>query len=129
MAMTQSELANRLGMSRKTIVEMEGARAPIEKRTAVAVNRLAQQVHLREDVFWVEQARDGQYAVVRRTVRELPHSQAMFYMNSTLMLYGVFARRDHAYRWAAALQLADNPRNTQSLIRDRNAEAARRSAA
>lgn len=37
---TQQQLADGLGMSRKSIVEMEGGAAPIEKRTALAVSLL-----------------------------------------------------------------------------------------
>jgi len=37
---TQQQLADALGMSRKAIVEMEGGKAPIEKRTALAVRYL-----------------------------------------------------------------------------------------
>jgi DNA-binding XRE family transcriptional regulator len=38
---TQEELADAIGMTRKAIVEMEAGRAPIERRTAIAFNRLA----------------------------------------------------------------------------------------
>lgn len=40
---TQQDLADNLGMSRKVIVEMEGEKAPIEQRTALAVRQLANQ--------------------------------------------------------------------------------------
>jgi transcriptional regulator with XRE-family HTH domain len=35
--MSQAEMAHEIGMSRKAIVEMEGGKAPIEKRTGLAV--------------------------------------------------------------------------------------------
>lgn len=38
---TQEELGDAIGMTRKAIVEMEAGRAPIERRTAIAFNRLA----------------------------------------------------------------------------------------
>lgn len=38
---TQQQMADGLGMSRKAIVEMEGGKAPIEKRTALAARYLA----------------------------------------------------------------------------------------
>lgn len=37
---SQQELADELGMSRKSIVEMEGGKAPIERRTELAVRML-----------------------------------------------------------------------------------------
>lgn len=40
---TQQQLADALGMSRKAIVEMEGDKAPIEQRTALAVMQLFNQ--------------------------------------------------------------------------------------
>lgn len=122
MAMTQVNFALELGMSRKSIVEMEGGKAPIETRTAIALRRLARQIRLVEDTFWVERTPRGEYAVARKTVREHPHAQAMFYLKSNLILYGLFARRDHAYRWAAALRIANNPRNTRKLQLERAAE-------
>jgi DNA-binding XRE family transcriptional regulator len=45
MRWTQQELADALGMSRKSIVEMEAERAPIEQRTAIAARALADRLH------------------------------------------------------------------------------------
>lgn len=127
MALTQQGLATQLGVSRKTINELEG-NAEVDARTALAVRALADRIKLLEDTFWVQRTKNGTSAVVRRTVREYPHAQAMFFSRSELMLYGEFSRRDHAYRWCAALRLSDKPRNTQQLIRQREAEFAERKA-
>lgn len=40
LGMTQEQMASAIGMSRKAIVEMEAGKAPIEKRTALAVKYL-----------------------------------------------------------------------------------------
>lgn len=40
---TQQDLATSIGMSRKAIVEMEGGLAPIEKRTALAIQYVVDQ--------------------------------------------------------------------------------------
>lgn len=127
MAMTQEGLATALGISRKTINAMENG-DEIDDRTALAVSALAHRVRLIEDMFWVEQTKSGSYGVARRTMREFPHAQAMYFTRSELMLYGEFSRREDAYRWSAALLLANNPRNTRKLERQRAAEMARREA-
>ena len=41
LGLTQEEMGNAIGMSRKLIVEMEAGRAPIEQRTALALHHLA----------------------------------------------------------------------------------------
>lgn len=127
MALTQEGLANSLGMSRKTIIDLEGSEQ-IDARTALAVRALADRVKLIEDTFWVQQTKSGTYGVARRTIRELPHNRAMHFTKSELMLYGEFARREDAYRWSAALRFANNPRNTRKLRRQRDAELAERQA-
>lgn len=125
MALTQYGLATALGVSRKTINELEkGDR--VDARTALAVEALARRIKLVEDSYWVESTTRGTYAVVRRTVRELPHDRAMHFTKSELMLYGEFARREHAYRWSAALRSSFDPRNTRKLRRQRDAELAER---
>lgn len=122
MALTQAGLANYLGISRKTVVEIEAARAPIEERTAFAIRALSHRIRVLENTFWVTKSIRDTWIVVRRTAREMRSERAMFYMQSDTMLYGEFKRRTDAYRWCAALRLANNPRNTQKLIRQRNAE-------
>lgn len=41
MDMTQQDMADAIGMSRKAIVEMEAGKAPIEKRTELALRYVA----------------------------------------------------------------------------------------
>jgi len=99
MALTQHGLAIALGLSRKTINELEkGDR--IDARTALAVEAVARRIKLVEDSYWVEGTRHGTYAVVRRTVRELPHDRAMGFTRSELLLYGEFARRKRGLKAA-----------------------------
>lgn len=119
MAMTQAGIASVLGVSRKTVVEMESGRSSIDERTAVSLRRLAERTKLLENSFWVDESNRGTWLVIRRTAREMPSEAAMFYMLSDLMLYGEFKRRIDAYRWCAALRYADNPRNTRALERMR----------
>lgn len=129
LALTQAGLALALGLSRKTVVEMEGGKAPIETRTELALRALMQRVRLLEDSFWVDPTNRGTYAVVRRTTREHDHPRAMYWSKTDLMLYGEFRRREDAYRWCAALRLANNPRNTRKLERCRREEIAARARA
>jgi DNA-binding XRE family transcriptional regulator len=124
-ALTQEGLAKRLGVSRKTINEQEKSEE-VDARTAIAVRAVAESMRLIEDTFWVQVTKNGTYGVARRTTREFPHAQAMYFSRSELMLYGEFERRDHAYRWCAALRNADSPRNTKKLLRQRAAEFAER---
>lgn len=63
------------------------------------------------------------YAVAQRLIREIDRPNAMFYSHGATMLFGEFKRRDHAYRWCAALHRSDNARNTRDLIRRRAADA------
>ena len=122
MALTQAGLANALSISRKTVVEIEAGRAPIDERTAISLRRMAERTKVLENSFWVEESKRKTWAVIRRTSREMPHATAMFYVQSDLILYGEFHRRVDAYRWCAAQRYADNPRNTRKLQRQRDAE-------
>jgi DNA-binding XRE family transcriptional regulator len=121
MALTQAGVANWLGVSRKTIVELEAGRSAIDERTAISIRRMAERTKVLENSFWVEESKRGTWLVIRRTSREMPHETAMFYMQSDRMLYGEFERRIDAYRWCSALRQADNPRNTRRLERERAA--------
>lgn len=112
---TQGELAEAIGLTSTYVGMMERGVAPIEPRTAAATRYLL-------DQFWVGRAKDGRWFVARRTMRELPSDVAMSYLHSELMLYGIFPRRDQAYRWAFALRQSARPRNTRSLLRARQAE-------
>jgi DNA-binding XRE family transcriptional regulator len=123
MGYTQEGLGNVLGVSRKTINEMENG-GPIDTRTEIAVSAEARRIKVLEDIFWVMQTPKNTYAVAHRLIREIDHPRAMFYSHGSTMLFGEFVRRDHAYRWCAALQRSDNARNTRALIRSRAAEFA-----
>ncbi|SMF70471.1 helix-turn-helix domain-containing protein [Allosphingosinicella indica] len=92
--LTQGELAKRLGLTETFIGMMERGAKPIELRTQLAARQIVQ------DVFFVTgRTIDGRYAVARRTI-ERETSQRT---NMATMMYGIFRRRDHAFRWAAAL--------------------------
>jgi DNA-binding XRE family transcriptional regulator len=114
MGYTQEGLGNVLGVSRKTINEMENG-GPIDTRTEIAVSAEARRIKVLEDIFWVMQTPKNTYAVAHRLIREIDHPRAMFYSHGSTMLFGEFVRRDHAYRWCAALQRSDNARNTRAL--------------
>jgi DNA-binding XRE family transcriptional regulator len=122
LALTQAGIASWLGVSRKTVVEMEAGRSNIDERTTISVRRLAERTKVLENAFWVEESNRGTWYVVRKTSRQMPHDTAMFYLQSDRMLYGEFNRRVDAYRWCSALRQADNPRNTRKLERERAAE-------
>ena len=121
MGYTQEGLGKVLGVTRKTINEMEGG-APIDKRTEMAVLAETQRVKVIEHTFWVMPTVNDTYAVAQRLIREIDRPNAMFYSHGETMLYGEFKRRDHAYRWCAALHRSDNARNTRELLRRRAAE-------
>jgi transcriptional regulator with XRE-family HTH domain len=121
MGYTQEGLGKVLGVSRKTINEMEG-KAPIDKRTQMAVQAESRRVKVIEHTFWVMPTVNDTYAVAQRLIREIDRPNAMFYSHGQTMLYGEFKRRDHAYRWCAALHRSDNARNTRELVRRRAAE-------
>ncbi len=120
MGYTQDGLAKVLGVSRKTINEMENG-SPIDKRTELAVAAESRRVKLIEHVIWVEPSNRGSYIVAQRMVRELDRPNALFYAHGESRLFGEFKRRDHAYRWCTALQRTENARETRRLTRDRSA--------
>ncbi len=120
MGYTQEGLGKVLGVTRKTINEMEGG-APIDKRTEMAVLAETRRVKVIEHTFWVMPTVNNTYAVGQRLIREIDRPNAMFYSHGETMLYGEFKRRDHAYRWCAALHRSDNARNTRELLRRRAA--------
>jgi DNA-binding XRE family transcriptional regulator len=120
MGYTQDGLAKVLGVSRKTINEMENG-GPIDKRTELAVAAESRRVKLIEHVLWVEASKRDTYIVVRRTIREIDRPGAMFYAHGETWLFGEFKRRDHAYRWCTALHRTDNARETRRLTRERAA--------
>jgi len=121
MGYTQEGLGKVLGVTRKTINEMEVG-APIDKRTEMAVLAETRRVKVIEHTFWVMPTVNDTYAVAQRLIREIDRPNAMFYSHGETMLYGEFKRRDHAYRWCAALHRSDNARNTRELLRRRAAE-------
>lgn len=121
-ALTQFELGQRLGVSRKTIVGWEASEDPLDDRIALQVRNAAGQVRVIEHEFRVDTTITGTYAVVRQRVLALPVEWAAGYVSGDTMLFGEFKRRDHAYRWSAALQRTADPRNTRSLIKKRAKE-------
>ncbi len=121
MGYTQEGLGKVLGVTRKTINEMENG-GTIDTRTELAVLAEARRVKVIENTFWVMPTINGTYAVARRLIREIERPTVMFYMHGETMLFGEFNRRDHAYRWCAALHRSDNARNTRELIRRRQIE-------
>lgn len=126
--LSQQGLANHLGVSRKFVNEMENG-APIDARTALAVQSLARKVKLISDLFWIDDSIRGTHIVIRRTEREHDRPNALYWGHSETMLYGEFTRRKDAERWARALRLSDNARNTRKLERARAAEVAEAEAA
>lgn len=98
---TQYEWATKLGVSRKTIVAWEATEEPLDEGVDLQVRRLAGQIRLVEDTFWVSPTVNGTYAVNRRRI--VSHNRVI---EGSAVLYGEFKRRDHAYRWCAALQIA-----------------------
>ncbi|WP_323809926.1 helix-turn-helix transcriptional regulator [Sphingobium baderi] len=125
MGYTQDGLARVLGVSRKTINEMENG-GPIDKRTELAVLAEGKRVQVLEHTVWVFETNRNSYGVAQRLIREIDNPRAMFYSHGESRLYGEFKRRDHAYRWSAAIQRSDNARETRKLTRERAAEAALR---
>ncbi|WP_278983420.1 helix-turn-helix domain-containing protein [Sphingobium yanoikuyae] len=122
LAMSQAAFASELGVSRVLVNQMERGEAKITDRTEAAARNLVAKVRLVTDGYSVDRAETtGEYIVVRRTVRERDRPGAIYSGHSEVWLYGKFRRRDHAYRWALALSRANDPRNTRSLIRQREA--------
>jgi len=112
-----------LGVSRKTINEMENG-ATIDKRTELAILAEGKRVHMLEHSIWVDPTNRGTYAVTQRLIRKIDRPNAMFYAQGETRLYGEFRRRDHAYRWCAALHRSENARETRILARIRTIEVA-----
>jgi DNA-binding XRE family transcriptional regulator len=123
-ALTQHELAQRLGVSRKTIVGWEASDTALDEGIALQILQAAGQIRLVENVYWIDVTKDGSYAVINRRIRTFPTEWAANYTHGATMLFGVFKRRDHAYRWCAALQSSADPRYTRRLIKQRAAELA-----
>lgn len=121
-AMTQHELAARLRVSRKTIVGWEQSADPLDEGVALQVFNITRQIRLVENSYRVDVTKHGTYAVVGRRIRNVPHPTAMAWFSSELMLFGEFERRDHAYRWRAALEATADPRGTRKLIKERAVE-------
>lgn len=111
--MSQAELGRDLGLTPTFVGMMERGVKAVESRTDLAVRYLL-------DQYCVDRAKDGRYFVARRTMREKPSAQALACFHSETMLYGLFNRRDHAYRWVAALRSSKLPaRATRSVLRER----------
>lgn len=123
-AMTQSELAAQLGVSRKTIIGWEQSASPLDEGVALQVFNVTRQIRLIENSYRVESTVTGTYAVVGKRVRNVPSPTARAWFHSELMLFGEFKRRDHAYRWCAALEATADPRGTRKLLRQRAEGAA-----
>lgn len=117
LGLTQHELSQRLDVTRKTLIGWEAAEGDIDEGVALQVMKIAGQIRLIERTFWVDPTIRNSYAVVGRRII----SNGMRIDGATI-LYGEFSRRDHAYRWCAALAATANPRITQNLRRERQAE-------
>lgn len=120
LGLSQQELADAIGMSRKAVGEMERGDAPIEQRTAMATRLL----YDRYDVQRVEAGEhSGWYMVIRRTLQDTGRPGAIASLHGSSVLYGLFRRRDHAYRWVNALRSASAmPRHSLMVRRLRDAE-------
>ena len=121
-AMTQHELAEALDVSRKTVISWEQSDKDLDEGVTLKALKAIGSIRLLEDTYRVETTQAGDYAVVGRRVRDLPSRDAMVWLHSELRLFGVFKRRDHAYRWQAALVASADPRDTRKLARERLAE-------
>lgn len=113
-AMTQHELGERLGVTRKTILGWEASDDPIDEGVSLQMMKLVGRIRLVEDRFWVDPTIRNTYAVVRRRIQGMGMQ-----INGLTMLMGEFPRRDHAYRWCMALQNTADPRVTQKLRKER----------
>lgn len=116
MGLTQHELSERLGVTRKTLIGWEATQSDIDKGVSLRVREIAGQVRLVERKFWVEQFAQT-YAVIGRRI--LGHGMQI---NGATILYGTFNRRDHAYRWCTALTETADTRVTRKLHRERMAQ-------
>jgi transcriptional regulator with XRE-family HTH domain len=126
-AMTQHELAVQLGVSRKTVVGWEQSADPLDEGVALQVFNITRQIRLIENSYRVDPTNRGTYAVVGKRRRNMPSATAMAWFNTEVMLFGEFRRRDHAYRWCAALEATADPRGTRKLIKYREEEARKHS--
>lgn len=110
----QSKVADALGLSRVFVGMMERDQKPIEPRTALAARLL----YDRYDVQRVEAGDyQGWYMVVRRTLSDGHNPKAIASFVGTSALYGLFRRRDHAYRWIAALKSSRYDPRCSHLVR------------
>jgi DNA-binding XRE family transcriptional regulator len=123
-ALTQYELAERLSVSRKTVVGWEASHEQLDEGVVLQLLNLAGKIRVIENTFWVEPTIEGSYAVVRRRIRNLPTTRAASFTHGELTLYGIFKRRDHAYRWCTALQNTADPRSSRKLKKERALEMA-----
>lgn len=119
--LSQAEFAARLGLSRVFVGMMERGDKPIGERTVMAARAILKNERLVDDSFSVLPAKDGSYLVARRTERERFDTEAMYHGQSSLIAYGKFNRRDHAYRWASALHVSPDPRAARGFARMREA--------
>ncbi len=125
-AMTQHELAQRLGVSRKTVVGWEQSTDPLDEGVVLQVRRVTGQIRLIENTFSVfDPTPRGSYAVWGRRIQEVPSATAARLVTGATLLYGEFRRRDHAYRWCSALQASADPRRSRKQIRETNEEVRR----
>ncbi|VWX49338.1 hypothetical protein NOVOSPHI9U_210005 [Novosphingobium sp. 9U] len=71
------------------------------------------------DAVWVERSFTGSYITVRQTRLRQVERDAGFWSGRQTRLYGEFERRDHAERWARAIQTCAAPRYTRAVERRR----------
>jgi DNA-binding XRE family transcriptional regulator len=117
-ALTQHELAERLGVTRKTLIGWEATEGEIDEGVALQVRKVVGAIRLVEHTFWVGPTIRNTYAVVGRRILGMGGQ-----INGATMLYGEFGRRDHAYRWCASLRSSNvDPRITRKLRRERREE-------
>lgn len=69
--------------------------------------------------IWVETSFCGTFIVVLSTQPDQVERNSDFWASSETRLFGEFKRREHADRWARALQSCPIPRNTRRLQRKR----------
>lgn len=115
--LTQHELSERLGVTRKTLIGWEAMETNIDEGVALQVQKISGAIRLVERTYWVDPTIRNSYAVAGRRI--LGYGMRI---DGSTILYGEFTRRDHAYRWCAALQATANPRITRTLRRERIAE-------